>query len=110
MNKDALGSNSASDDCNFLQLTKELKIEIIKFLAPICLLRLEGVCHSLKLLDTNEVWRKHCEQRWINWPLYRMSESEIESESSAIAVESWKTKYRLVEDEVKRSRITKEEI
>jgi hypothetical protein len=84
--------------------------DVASFLPPTDLGRFEMVDRRTHCLDTEELWHKLCIDRWKEWPRYRLTADRVVWIRENLPNLSWKGLFVWTEEDVKRIRITWEEL
>jgi hypothetical protein len=87
---------------------------IVKHIASF--LPVKELCHFEQLdrrtraIDTDEIWRKACENRWRRWPRYKLTPSRLRWIEENLPNLSWKRRYAWGEGDASRTRMMWEEL
>ena len=90
-------------------LPDELLLSFAQFLGPRELLDFCATCKRCEHLTVDWVWRRLCAQAWSACPRYRLC-PQREQWLDAHMKFDWKTRYRLIADDLRRTRTTPEEL
>ncbi|KAG7364609.1 hypothetical protein IV203_037811 [Nitzschia inconspicua] len=94
----------------FSDLPDTLVKNVASFLPPRDLCRFEMVDRWTHQLDTDELWKTICENRWKQLPRYRLTPARLEWIRENLPSMNWKRRFVWVEDDATRTRITWEEM
>jgi len=94
---------------SFDSMTQDLLLQIAGFLQPKDLLQLQCTSRETYVLDTNELWHLHCNQRWQPWPRYRMTTTRMVQLDSLMPNTTWQQRYLAMEKEAMKTVMNPEE-
>jgi hypothetical protein len=96
---------------SFASLPDTLIVTVASFLPAKDLCKFEMVDkRTNRHIDKGHLWKKLCVDRWKNWPRYKLTSSRMEWIENHLHHLDWKNRYKWVEEDVARTRITWEEL
>lgn len=95
---------------SFSALPDAILKDIASFLLPTDLGHFEMVNRRTCRLDTDELWKWLCSDRWKEWPRYRLTAERLVWIRENLSNLNWKGLFVWTEKDVKRTRITWEEL
>ena len=95
---------------SYTALPDSLILAVASFLPAKELCRLERIDKRTYRLDKDDLWQSLCEKRWVNWPRYKLTPTRMEWINENLSNMTWKDRYVWGEEDVRRTRITWEEL
>ena len=86
-------------------MTDDLVLQVASFLPARDLLQFQCVSSKISKLDTDKIWKRHCQTRWEPWPRYRLTPEKLKEFCSSHPNLKWKDHYRRIEAEATCTRI-----